>query len=217
MTHLRNFASGATMDAHGRLAVPIDDQQLKPVMERLGVPAYALDVRGMIRWLNQAAIALVGDIRGRPFSNVIAPQDVSRLRQQFARKVFEGGSSVFDATVITKEGRIAKVGATSTALTRGGEVVGLFGVMVRPAAVEHEPPVAAERLTPRQLEVLQLLARGTTTDRMAADLHLSRETVRNHIRAVIDRLGARNRLEAVAFARRDGLLLEEHAGARPLE
>src|SRR5262245_13121346 len=170
--------------------MPIDDQQLKPVMERLGVPAYALDVRGMIRWLNQAAIALVGDIRGRPFSNVIAPHDVSRLRQQFARKVREGGSSDFEATLITREGRIARVGATATALTRGGQVVGLFGIMTRPAAVEHEPPVAAERLTPRQLEVLQLLARGTTTDEIAAELHVSRETVRNHVRHLLERLGA---------------------------
>jgi PAS domain S-box-containing protein len=197
--------------------LPIEDQQLKPVMERLGVPAYALDVRGVIRWLNQAAIALVGDIRGRPFTNVIAPHDVSRLRQQFARKLHEGGSSDFDATLITKEGRIAQVGATSTALTRSGQVVGLFGVMTRPAAFNHEPPVAAKRLTPRQLEVLQLLARGATTDGIAADLHLSRETVRNHVRAVLERLGATSRLEAVAFARRDGLVLEDPTRERPLE
>ena len=197
--------------------MPIEDQQLKPVMERLGVPAYALDVRGVIRWLNQAAIALVGDIRGRPFTNVIAPHDVSRLRQQLARKLREGGSSDFDATLITKEGRIAQVGATSTALTRSGQVVGLFGLMTRPAAVDHEPPVAAERLTPRQLEVLQLLARGATTDGIAADLHLSRETVRNHVRAVLERLGATSRLEAVAFARRDGLVLEDPTRERPLE
>jgi len=203
------------MDAHGGNAVPIEDQQLKPVMERLGVPAYALDVRGMIRWLNQAAIALVGDIRGRPFTNVIAPHDVSRLRQQFARKLSEGGSSNFDATLITREGKIAQVGATSTTLIVGGQVVGLFGVMTRPAAVEHEPPVAAKRLTPRQLEVLQLLARGTTTDEIAADLHLSRQTVRNHVRALLERLEATSRLEAVAFARRDGLVLEEPARARP--
>ena len=197
--------------------MPIEDQQLKPVMERLGVPAYALDVRGVIRWLNQAAIALVGDIRGRPFTNVIAPHDVSRLRQQFARKLREGGSSDFDATLITKEGTIAQVGATSTALTRSGQVVGLFGVMTRPATVDHELPVAAERLTPRQLEVLQLLARGATTDGIAADLHLSRETVRNHVRAVLERLGATSRLEAVAFARRDGLVLEDPTRERPLE
>jgi DNA-binding CsgD family transcriptional regulator len=204
------------MDGTGGDAVPIEDQKLKPVMERLGVPAYALDVRGMIRWLNQAAIALIGDIRGRPFTNVIAPQDVSRLRQQFARKLSEGGSSNFDATLITRQGRIAHIGATSTALTRGGQVVGLFGVMTRPA-VEHEPPVGAERLTPRQLEVLQLLARGSTTDGIAAHLHLSRETVRNHVRALLERLGATTRLEAVAFARRDGLVLDEPARARRLE
>jgi DNA-binding NarL/FixJ family response regulator len=65
--------------------------------------------------------------------------------------------------------------------------------------------------------VLQLLARGATTDGIAADLHLSRETVRNHVRAVLERLGATSRLEAVAFARRDGLVLEDPTRERPLE
>src|SRR5262249_56370868 len=101
-------------------------------------------------------------------------------------------------------GRVAGVGAPAPALTGGGRGAGLLGIMPRPAAVEHEPPVAAERLTPRQLEVLQLLARGTTTDEIAAELHVSRETVRNHVRHLLERLGATSRLEAVAPARPEG-------------
>jgi DNA-binding CsgD family transcriptional regulator len=56
--------------------------------------------------------------------------------------------------------------------------------------------------------VLQLLAAGATTDEIAQLLRLSRETVRNHVRAMMRRLNAKNRLEAVAIARRDALILQ---------
>jgi DNA-binding NarL/FixJ family response regulator len=61
-------------------------------------------------------------------------------------------------------------------------------------------------LTPRQHDVLDLLADGASTDAIAAQLVLSPQTVRNHIRHVLKRLGARTRLEAVANARRAGLV-----------
>ena len=185
-------------------------------MERLGAPAYALDLRGMVRWLNQAAVDLVGDVRGRPFTNVLAPYDVSRLRQQFARKLTQGDSSDFEFTLITKSGSFATVGASSTALFRGGQVVGLFGLMTRPALSEREPPPAAERLTARQLEVLQLIAAGRKTAEIAQQLDLSVETVRNHARGIRERLAVHSRLDAVRVARRDGLIPEESQSALSL-
>jgi DNA-binding NarL/FixJ family response regulator len=47
-----------------------------------------------------------------------------------------------------------------------------------------------------------LLEQGRTTTQIAAELHLSHETVRNHIRRLMHRLGAHTRLEAVVLARR---------------
>jgi two-component system nitrate/nitrite response regulator NarL len=61
-------------------------------------------------------------------------------------------------------------------------------------------------LTPRQLEILRFLAEGSNTDAIAAELGIALETVRNHIRALLRRLGVHSRLEAVATARRHGLL-----------
>ena len=51
----------------------------------------------------------------------------------------------------------------------------------------QEKPVAHPELhlTPRQSEVLQLLEEGRSTTQIAEELHLSRETVRNHIRALL--------------------------------
>ena len=68
-----------------------------------------------------------------------------------------------------------------------------------------EEVAAAARvfLTPRQAEVLRLLERGRSTEQIADQLHLSLETVRNHIRAVLRALNVHSRLEAVAVARRE--------------
>ena len=59
-------------------------------------------------------------------------------------------------------------------------------------------------LTKRQRETLQLLANGLSTDEVAGRLELSAETVRTHTKALLARLGARDRAHAVAIALRTG-------------
>lgn len=61
-------------------------------------------------------------------------------------------------------------------------------------------------LTPRQAEVLGLLAEGRSVKEICAALYLSKATVRNHVRALLQALGAHSQLEAVAAARKLGLL-----------
>jgi two-component system, NarL family, response regulator DesR len=55
-------------------------------------------------------------------------------------------------------------------------------------------------------EVLGLAAQGDTVDDIAARMHLSRGTVRNYLSAVISKTGARNRLDAIRIARKNGWL-----------
>jgi DNA-binding NarL/FixJ family response regulator len=50
--------------------------------------------------------------------------------------------------------------------------------------------------------VLRLLQRGFSTSQIATELHLSTETVRNHVRHLLRALGVHSRIEAVAAARR---------------
>ena len=70
-------------------------------------------------------------------------------------------------------------------------------------------------LTPREREVLALLAKGRSTNQMVDDLVVSVHTVRNHIRNILTKLQARSRLEAVAIAIRLGLVeTDEQVGAR---
>ena len=68
-------------------------------------------------------------------------------------------------------------------------------------------------LTPRQHEILVLVSEGLSTKQIARELWLSPATVRNHVAAIMTALGTHSRLEAVAAARRAGLL----APTRPPE
>jgi DNA-binding CsgD family transcriptional regulator len=63
-----------------------------------------------------------------------------------------------------------------------------------------------EALTPRELEVLELLAEGLPNKRIADRLGISDQTVKFHIASILGKLGAANRLEAVRRAVRRGLL-----------
>ena len=91
------------------------------------------------------------------------------------------------------------VEVSSVPLMNGDTVVGVFGLIEeRPDDNATAPP---PQLTPRQVEVLRLLEQGRSTKQIAAELHLSNDTVRNHIRALLRALGVHSRLEAVAAAR----------------
>ncbi|MGH9930105.1 MAG: LuxR C-terminal-related transcriptional regulator [Pyrinomonadaceae bacterium] len=61
-------------------------------------------------------------------------------------------------------------------------------------------------LTDRELEILRLLGKGSTTAQVADLLHISRTTVNNHVQHILRKLGAHNRLEAIRRAERAGLI-----------
>ena len=94
--------------------------------------------------------------------------------------------------------------STSKAVVAGGTV--LVHVFHRRGLRFADAEPHAASLTPRQQEVLALLALGLGTAAIADRLGLSKETVRNHVRAVLQELSVHSRLEAVVEARRRGLL-----------
>jgi LuxR family maltose regulon positive regulatory protein len=68
------------------------------------------------------------------------------------------------------------------------------------------PPGLAEPLTDREMEVLRLLAAGSSNQRIARDLFVTLDTVKKHVTHVLGKLGAANRTEAAARARQLGLI-----------
>lgn len=175
-------------------------------MTDVNVPSYIIDRNGVIAWLNPAAEQIVGDVRGFRFTDVVSPGDRPRAREAFARKIV-GKEKVTDTEVelVGADGREVSVEVSSVPLKEGHQIVGVFGLLSRPPEPPKSPRPHA-KLTPRQHEVLDLLARGSSTGQIAELLHLSRETVRNHIRGVLQALEVHSRVEAVATARADGLL-----------
>jgi PAS domain S-box-containing protein len=173
---------------------------LERALESVGVPSYVLDRTGGVRWINAAAERLLGDVRGRHFSSVVAPEDGRRARELFAQKVL-GTTTSTDATgvLVSTAGARVAVEISSVPLISGERVVGVFGLLdERPHDRTTDPH---PHLTPRQVEVLRMLDQGRSTKQIAAELHLSTETVRNHIRRLFRALGVNSRLEAVAAAR----------------
>jgi PAS domain S-box-containing protein len=176
---------------------------LENALDRVNVPSYVIDEHGIIRWVNPAAEELVGDVRGRQFTSVVAPEDTRRAREAFSKHFISAEDVDAPVNLLDEDGKRFSVEVSSVCLFRGHRVVGVFGQF---ADVAEEPPRAPHPdLTPRQSEVLRLLEHGRSTEQIAERLHLSPETVRNHIRAVLRTLDVHSRLEAVAVARRDHL------------
>jgi len=125
--------------------------------------------------------------------------DDSRL----AREAIQAGFHGF----LTKDARIQEFSSAIEAVL-AGQVV-----MPRPLARRATSPapddeisLLVQQLTPRELEVLRLLARGKASDELARELGIKRNTVRTHVQSIFAKLNVHSRLEAAAFAVRHGLI-----------
>ena len=82
------------------------------------------------------------------------------------------------------------------------QLVGRYAARIRPA--EDTPDDVA--LTPRELEVLRLIADGRSNGEIAATLVISHETVKTYVSRILTKLDLRDRVQAVVYAYRTGLV-----------
>jgi len=73
-------------------------------------------------------------------------------------------------------------------------------------ASTEKPEIPAPRLTDREMEVLKLVAKGMNNRDIAKELYISENTVKNHIRNLLEKLHLHSRMEAVVYAVREKMI-----------
>ena len=86
------------------------------------------------------------------------------------------------------------------------ETPGITGIKGMPIH-QLQSLMSGNKLTPRQLEVLSLVANGLASKQVARKLSIGEQTVKNYMSEIMNRLGANSRAHAVALAYSRGLIL----------
>jgi DNA-binding NarL/FixJ family response regulator len=116
------------------------------------------------------------------------------------------------AGYLTKDTPLPRLVAAMHDVLNGGAALspamgGKLFAALRDLLRHHGEAVArSPELTGRELEILGHVGAGKTSKEIAAELFISENTVRNHVRNVLDKLGLKSRFEAVTWAQREGLI-----------
>ncbi len=150
------------------------------------------------------------ELRELRIDDLTAAADWPRLAEAWA-KLRERGSVNGRYFVTFKDGSTLSVFFAALENVLPGEHLIVFMPADWPGdELEEMHPAVDEEdrgsLSPRQLDVLRLVALGANASQIAAELSISEATVRTHVKNVLARLGAHNRAHAVAIAMTSGLL-----------
>ena len=103
-------------------------------------------------------------------------------------------------------------GQTLISPSMASKLIVEFASLARRADIEQDP-VPAPRLTDRELEVLKLVAQGLSNRDIGVQLFISENTVKNHVRNILEKLQLHSRMEAVLYAVKEKILDVRDTGA----
>lgn len=183
------------------------------LLDSLVVPASIHDPDGYCVRINRPAELASGitnaHMVGQHYTQLLPADAREAVEAQFRRAIEHGEPTDFETVFIDAGGHSRSTRAQHIPLSDGdGGVVGVlilaFEGRLSPSELVALKPLP--ELTPRQQEILELIAAGRSTAEIAEEFTLSRETVRNHLRNLFKALNAHTRPEAIAVAQRLGLL-----------
>jgi PAS domain S-box-containing protein len=183
----------------------------------VGLAVIATDADGVVTTWNSRAESLYGWSRaeavGRHVTELTVAVSARGAAEEAMVALRRGESWQGSFQVRRKDGSVFTAYVKdSPILDDDGRLLGIVGVSIEigdPALAEavrsniasnHNSGRRTRNLSPREREVLALLARGLTGEQIAERLVLSPETVRTHIRNAREKLGASTRVEAVTIA-----------------
>ncbi|GLZ76735.1 DNA-binding response regulator [Actinorhabdospora filicis] len=171
-------------------------------VERTQPDVVLMDVRMPVMDGLEATRRILRGEPGEPRVIILTTFDLD----EYVYAALEAGASGFLLKDVTPEQltaavRLVRDGDALLAPTITRRLVARFA---RPA-LAPSPSLAA--LTPREVEVLELLARGLSNAELAARLYLSEATVKTHVARILAKLGLRDRVQAVVAAYEAGLVV----------
>ncbi|MBV1944948.1 response regulator transcription factor [Streptomyces sp. BV129] len=190
----------------------------QPDIEVVGEAADGAAVIPLVRSLRPDVVAM--DVRMPLLDGIEATRAVLRTVPDPPKilvvTTFEDDEYVYEALRAGADGFLLKRSRPeeivhAVRLVAAGDSL-LFPASVRQLAARYSDgraagePLSAARLTEREAQVLRLMARGLTNAEIAARLVLGAETVKSHVSAVLAKLGARDRTQAVIAAYESGFV-----------
>jgi PAS domain S-box-containing protein len=187
------------------------------VLDHVDLAVIATDAEGVVTTWNARARALYGWSReealGRHISELTVPEESRGPAEEVIATLQAGQSWQGAFRVRRKDASVFTAYIKNSPIIEDAKLVGMVGVSIEIAdpdlaqamrsLVTSSDGLGGRRtrtLSPREREVLGLLARGLTGEQIAERLVLSPETVRTHIRNAREKLGASTRVEAVTMA-----------------
>ena len=186
-------------------------------IEVVGEAGLAADAIRIAREVGPCVVLM--DLRLPGMSGVEATQRlaaVAPLARVLVLTVFVDDQHIIDALLagalgyVLKDAPIEQIVEGIRAAARGEALISprIASRLVRrvrePGQIEQT--VTVEALTPRELEVLALLAQGLDNSEIARALYLSQHTVKNHVSTILSKLQVENRIQAAVRAVRGGLV-----------